>query len=398
MSKIINISKNVYWLGENDRRTHLFENYWPLEKGVSYNSYLINDNKTALIDTIEISKADVFLEKIKKILNNKPLDYLVINHMEPDHSGAIKTISRNFPNVKIIGNKNTLKIFEGFFGETRNFQTINDGDEIGLGNHKLKFYMTPMLHWPETMMTYELNNKILFSGDAFGSFGTLDGGIFDDELNLDFYYEEIRRYYSNIVAKYANPVQKALQKLKNLDIKIIASTHGPVWRSNINEIVNYYDKWSKYETEKGVVIVFGSMYGNTEQMAEIIAHKLCEEGIKNIRIYDVSKTHISFILNDIWKYKGLILGSPAYNGNIFPPMEHLISKLQNTGLKNHLLGIFGSYCWGGGGVKALNNYVEKSEMELVADPVEAKCSPKDNEIEYCENIAVNMAKILKECF
>lgn len=399
MHKEIHLTENIYWLGVNDRRTHLFENYWPLPRGVAYNSYLIVDEKCALIDTIEISKVDEYLDKIEALIpEGKTLDYLVINHMEPDHSGAIKRIVNNYPNVQLIGNKHTIKMLEGFYGVTENFVLMNEGSDLDLGKHKLRFYMVPMLHWPETMVAFEENNGVLFSGDAFGAFGTLDGGIFDDEIDLNYFDDEIRRYYANIVAKYANPTQKALAKLAPLDIKMIASTHGPVWRSNLQYIVDKYDQWSKFETEKGVVIVFGSMYGNTEVMAEAIARKLVEEGIKNIRMYDASKTHVSFILNDIFKYKGLIMGSPAYNGTIFPPMEHLISKLENIGLKNHLLGIFGSSSWGGGGVKALNVYAEKSKMELVAEPVEARCAAKENEMLHCESIAQNMAKQLHELY
>lgn len=397
MNKAINLTENIYWLGVNDRRTHLFENYWPIPRGVAYNSYLIVDEKCALIDTIEISKVDEYLEKIEKLIPvGKTLDYLIINHMEPDHSGAIRRIINNYPDVQLVGNKHTIKMLEGFYGVTDNFVLINEGGDINLGIHKLRFYMVPMLHWPETMVTFEERNGVLFSADAFGSFGTLDGGIFDDEIDINYFEDELRRYYSNIVAKYASPTQKALQKLAPLDIKIIASTHGPIWRSNLKYIIDKYDQWSKFETEEGVVIVFGSMYGNTETMAEIIARTLVEEGVKNIRVYDASKTHSSYILNDIFKYKGLIMGSPAYNGTIFPPMEHLISKLENIGLKNHLLGIFGSSSWGGGGVKALNAYAEKSKMELVADPVEARCAAKEAEIEKCIEIAKNMAKKLKE--
>jgi len=395
MNKAIQLTDDIYWLGTNDRRTHLFENYWPIPRGVAYNSYLILDEKCALIDTIEVSKVDEYLEKIKKLIpKGKTLDYLVINHMEPDHSGAIRSIINNYPDVQLIGNKHTIKMLEGFYGVTENFVQINEGDDLNLGNHKLRFYMVPMLHWPETMVSFEERTGVLFAGDAFGSFGTLDGGIFDDEIDLTYYEDEIRRYYANIVAKYASPVQKALEKLSPLNIKTIASTHGPIWRSNINYIIKKYNEWSKFETEDGVVIVFGSMYGNTEAMAEIIARTLVEEGVKNIRMYDASKTHASFILSDIFKYKGLIMGSPAYNGTIFPPMEHIISKLENIGLKNHLLGIFGSSSWGGGGVKALNAYAEKSGMELVAEPIEAKCAAKDKEIQHCILIAKNIAKHL----
>ena len=344
--KHVKLSDDIYYLGVNDRRTNLFENAWPLPNGVAYNSYLIVDEKVALIDTVEYGHMEDFLLKIEEILGQTPIDYLVVNHMEPDHSGAIKQIVNQYPDIEIVGNKKTFPMLEGFFGIEEGKKEVAEGDTLKLGKHELSFYMAPMVHWPETMVTYESTTKTLFSADAFGSFGTLDGGVFDDELNLDFYHDELRRYYSNIVGKYGNQTQKALAKLSTLDIKQIAATHGPVWRCHIDYIMDKYQKWSKYEAEEdGVVIVFGSMYGNTEKMADHIARKLSEEGIKNIRIYDASKTHASYIISDIWKYNGLIIGSAAYNGGIFPPVGSLLDKLKSMYIKNRHLGIFGNSSW-----------------------------------------------------
>jgi len=394
MFKPVDITDSVYWVGVNDRRIHLFENLWPVEKGVSYNSYLINDEKVALIDTVEAGKANDFFDKIDLILKDKKIDYLIINHLEPDHAGAIKQTLTRYPDIKIVGNKKTFKILSDFYGVEKN-QILIDGDEIlDLGYHSLSFFMTPMLHWPETMMTYDRTDKILFSGDAFGSFGTLDGGIVDDELNLDFYEEEIRRYYSNIVGKYWNPVQRALYALKGTEIRIIASTHGPVWKKEISKILGLYDTWSRFEADTGAVIVFGSMYGNTEKMADTIGRSLCENGIRDIRIYDSSKTHISYILNDIFKYRGLILGSSTYNGVIFPPMEQLLSKIINTGIKNRLFGMFGSATWGGGGIRALELFAEKMKWDVVADSIQAKGSPDMSDLEACDIIGKKMAEKL----
>jgi len=393
----VKLSEDTFWIGVNDRRTHLFENYWPLPNGVAYNSYLICDEKVALIDTVEISKMEEYIDKIRDILGEeKKVDYLIINHMEPDHSGAIKAIINEYPDVQLVGNRKTFPMLEGFYGIHDNFVEVKEGDSLKLGRHELRFYMAPMVHWPETMMTFDETDKILYSADAFGSFGTLDGGIFDDEINLDFYEEELRRYYSNIVGKYGMQVQKALNKLSGLDVKMIASTHGPVWRSHIDKIIGDYQKWSRYETEEGVVIVYGSMYGNTEKMAEIIARTLSEEGIKNIRVYDSSKTHSSYIINDIWKYKGVILGSSAYNGGIFTPMRALIRELEHIMPKNHLLAIFGSMSWGGGGARTLEKFAETIKWDLVADSVEARHSAQHKDIEKLVELAKAMAAKLKE--
>lgn len=396
MINTVKISKSIHFVGVNDRETYLFENLWPLDQGVSYNSYLIHDEKVAVIDTVKNTKMDAFIDKIESIIGDKPVDYLIINHMEPDHSGAIKAVREKYPQVKIVGNKKTFELLENFYGKMDHYYPIDDGDTLDLGKHQLKFYLTPMVHWPETMMTYEVTNKILFSGDAFGGFGTLDGGIFDDEVNLEFYTDEIRRYYSNIVGKYGAMVQKALKKLETaaIDIQVIAPTHGPVWRTNPSCIIDYYDRWSKSETEEGVVIVYGSMYGNTQKMADFIARKLSEKGIKNIRIYDSSKTHVSYIISDLWRFKGVILGSCAYNTGLFPSMETVIHKIENSQLKNRYLGIFGTASWSGGGVSNLDKFADRIKWEKVGKSVEAKSSPTIEEFELCEKIASEMAEKL----
>jgi flavorubredoxin len=395
MHYTVPVKGKVHWIGVNDRRKRLFENMWTLERGVSYNSYLIVDEKTALVDTIEQGVGGNYIERIEKLLDGRKLDYLIINHMEPDHSGEAKAIFDHFEGVQIIGNVKTFKMVDAYWGINDRLLKVDDGDTLSLGHHILKFVMTPWVHWPETMMTYDLTDRILFSGDAFGSFGTLDGGIFDDELNIDSYIEEMRRYYSNIVGLYSNMVQKAFAKLSNIPINVIAPTHGPIWRENPSRVIDLYDKWSKYEAEEGVVIVVASMYGNTELMADYIGRKLCENGIKNIRIHDVSRTHISHLINEIWKYKGLILGSSAYNGHMFPLMENLTRELVHMKIKHKYLGVFGSYSWNGGGVRNLMNFVEESGLELVAQPAEIYGKPADNKYEQCDIIAQKMAEKLK---
>ena len=396
MHNTVKVTDKIYWLGANDRRTHLFENMWPIPNGVSYNSYLIIDEKIALVDTLEFGSSDDYLEKIESLINGKPIDYLIINHMEPDHSGAIKTIVEKYPDIKLVGNLKTFKIVDSYFGYKEKQYQMEDGDELDLGYHKLKFVMTPWVHWPETMMTYDLTEKVLFSGDAFGTFGSLDGGIFDDEIEFEEYYQvEMRRYFSNIVGKYSNMVQKAFKKLEGVDIKYICATHGPIWRTDVNKVLSLYDRWSKFEAEDGVVIIYGSMYGNTAKLADCIARKISEEGIKKIRIYDASKTHLSYLINEIWQYKGVILGSCAYNSGMLPTMENLTRNLEHIGLKNRYLGVFGSYSWNGGGAKALFKFKENMNWDLVADPIDTKGIPGNESFERCETIAKSMAEKLK---
>ncbi len=398
MALKVELSNKVYWLGFNDRRKHLFENQWPLEKGITYNSYLIDDEKTALIDTAEAPFSGDFVSWVKELLNGKQLDYLIINHMEPDHSGSIVDIIAEYPNVTIVGNRKTQPLLDGFYGVTDNFKLIAEGETLELGKHTLQFFMIPMVHWPESMVTYDQTDNILFSNDAFGSFGTLNGGVFDDEIDLNTtcFNEEVRRYYSNIVGKYGKQVQKALAKLGGLDIKMIAPSHGLIWRSQIPYIIEKYNKWSTHVGEKGVVIVFGSMYGNTEKMADYIARFLNEEGIKNVQVHDASKTHTSYIINDIWKYKGVMFGSATYNGGIFPPMAHLLSDLEHYGLRDRCLGVFGSSSWGGGSIRSINKFAENIKWEIIGEPVEARSTPKHVDIDMCRNLAKAMAKKLND--
>lgn len=393
----VKLNDDIYLLAVNDRRTHLFENYWPLPNGVAYNSYLILDEKTALIDTVEYGHSAQYIDDLVKLLSGRKLDYLIINHMEPDHSGSLKQITQLFPDCTLVGNKKTFGLVDGFFGLKTNQYMVDEGGSLDLGKHKLLFYMIPMVHWPETMATYDTTTCTLFPGDAFGSFGTHDGGVFDDEVNLRFFEDEFRRYYSNIVGKYGQQVQKALSKLGGLNINIIAATHGPIWRKNLGYIIEKYDHWSKYKAEEqGAVVVFGSMYGNTERMADVVARELSVQGVKNIRVYDSSKTHASFIISDIWKYNGLVLGSCAYNGNIFTPMGDLINKLEALSIKNRHIALFGSSSWGGGGLRVLEKWAEDMKFEVVGPRPEARCTPKHQDIEMCREIAREMSKVILE--
>ncbi len=388
------ISEKIHWIGVNDRETTLFENFWPLDKGVAYNSYLINDDKVVLVDTVKFNKTDQYIDKIKQIIGDRQVDYLVVNHMEPDHSGSMLAVIANYPNIKIVGNKKTFEFITNFYSiDPSYFYEIKEGDVLDCGQHQLKFYLTPMIHWPETMMTYDMTTKTLFSMDAFGGFGALDGGIFDDEINyIEFYEDEIRRYYSNIVAKYSPIVQAALKKLGTLDIKMICPTHGPIWRTNPQAIINYYDKWSRYEAEEGVVIVYSTMYGNTAKMADYVARVVSENGVKNVRVYDASKTHLSYIISDIWRFKGVILGSCAYNSHIFPAMEAVINKIEHVKLKNRYLGIFGNRSWSGGGVSTLDTFAENIKWERVGVSVEATSTPKAPDFQLLQEMGQEMAQ------
>ncbi|MDD4992016.1 MAG: FprA family A-type flavoprotein [Paludibacter sp.] len=395
MFKNQEIAKDIFYVGVNDRQKHKFENMLPLPNGVSYNSYLIVDEKTALIDTVDISFGDIFIDKIQAQLKGRPLDYLIINHMEPDHSGSIRLIRKYYPDMVIVGNNKTLGMVEGYYGVADNTLEIKDGEVLSLGTHKLQFHITPMVHWPETMMTYDINHKVLFSGDAFGCFGTLDGTVIDAEMNIEKYWDEMIRYYANIVGKYGNPVQKALKKLTPLDFELICSTHGPVWKKYISEVVDMYDQMSRYHGEDGVVIVYGSMYGNTELMAETVAQGLAESGVKNIIIHNVSKSDSSVIIRDIFKYKGLIVGSPTYCNELYPEVESLLRKVEIRGVKNRVFGCFGSYTWASGAVKRLTTFVETMKWQTAELKVDEKQGLKTVNYDACLELGREVAVLMK---
>lgn len=371
MFKKIEIIENIFYVGINDRTKHLFENLWPLPKGVSYNSYIINDDKVVLVDTVDACYADIFFSKINSVIGDKPIDYLVVNHMEPDHSGSIALLKTRYPNIKIIGNARTAEMLNGFYGIIDNVQVIKDKEKLSIGKNTLEFHFTPMVHWPETMMTYIPESKTIFSADAFGTFGTLDGGVMDYELNVCNYWDEMIRYYSNIVGKYGNSVQAAFKKLDGVEIDTICSTHGPVWtqKENIEKVISIYDKLSKYEADNGLVIVYGSMYGNNEQVAEIIANGAARNGIQNIIMHNVSKSDASYIIRDVFKYKGLIIGSPTYNNKLYPGVESILSALSNRALRNRFFGSFGGYTWADATEKQLRSAAEGMNLEILPESV-----------------------------
>jgi flavorubredoxin len=390
------IFDNFYYVGVNDRKTELFERLIPIPYGVSYNSYLLIDEKVVLFDTVEQSFAHVSIEKIKNILNGHKIDYIIIHHLEPDHSSGIREYISEYPDANIICSKKAKDMICGYYDISHNISVVEDEQELILGKHTLKFVYTPMVHWPEVMMTYEKKQKILFSADAFGCFGTLDGRIFDnfvDDSIYDKYIEEMYRYYVNVVGKYGIPVQNAIAKLSKYPINMICSLHGPVWIESRENIFGIYDRLSKYEGEKGVVIVYGSMYSNTEKMAEVVARGAYEAGVK-VLLHDVSKSETSFVLTDCFRYSGLIVGSPTYNGTIFPKIRELLAKIELRGLKNRIFGSFGSFTWSGTAVKQLNEFAEKMQWKNIGS-LEVKQTMKLADYENFYDIGKNVAEFIE---
>ena len=398
------ITDKIFYVGVNDRKKALFEGLWPLPNGVSYNSYLIADEKVCLVDTVEVDFFTQYLENIREVIGERPVDYLIINHMEPDHSGSIALIRKYYPGVKVIGNKKTFQMMQGFYGEgSEDDVEVKNGDTLSLGALTLNFVMTPMVHWPETMMTLATSAEttgasVLFSGDAFGCFGALNGGVIDSQINCDTFWLEMVRYYSNIVSKYGTPVQNALKKLAGVHLDYICSTHGPVWHEYIEKVVGIYDRLSRYETEPGLVICYGTMYGNTERMAEHIARAASDAGVKNIVVYNVSKTHHSYILRDIFRYRGLIVGAPTYNTGLYHEMEVLLSEIAGKDIKgNHLLGWFGSHGWASKAVGEIQRWNdEHRHFEAVGEPVDMKQALTPETRQQCEALGRAMAERLQE--
>ena len=389
------ITNQIYYVGVNDRNKELFEGLWPLPNGVSYNSYLIDDEKVCLIDTVEVDFFIQYLENIHEVIGDRPIDYLVVNHMEPDHSGSIALIRKYYPEIKIVGNKKTFGMAEGFYGIADNLVEVKNNDTLQLGAHTLQFVLTPMVHWPETMVTLDTTSHVLFSGDAFGCFGALNGGIIDADINCDTFWLEMVRYYSNIVGKYGTPVQNALKKLAGVQLDYLCSTHGPVWHEHVQKVIGIYDRLSRYEAEEGIVICYGTMYGNTERMAEIIAKAASSAGIKNIVMYNVSKTHHSYILRDLFRYKALIVGAPTYNTGLYHEMDVLLSEISGKDMKNRLIAWFGSYSWASKAAEKIQQWNENHlHFEAVGTPVEMKQAVNPTVREQCEALGRAVAERL----
>lgn len=385
------VSDNIHWVGGSDRRLALFENIFPISRGVSYNSYVITDEKTAVIDTADSSISEQFIENVMHVLNGRELDYIVINHMEPDHCANIMNLVLRFPNAKIVGNAKTFVFLNQFYcceleGKTI---TVKEGDALELGEHTLRFYMTPMVHWPEVMVAYEEKENILFSADAFGSFGALNGNIFNDEINFDCdWLDDARRYYCNIVGKYGLQVKAAIGKLSALNIKMICPLHGPIWRSNLEYLLDKYQHWSEYRPEdKSVVIIYASMYGNTENAANVLAAKLADEGVKNIAVYDISNTHISTLIAEIFRSSHIVLAAPTYNGAIYPIMYNLLHDMQQLNVQNRTVGIIDNGTWAVTAGKQMRDMLAQMKNMNVLEPtVSVKSSLKEETMIQLEGL------------
>jgi len=394
MHKAIPVAKDTWWVGVNDYETDLFESLWPLPQGVAYNAYVITGDKTAAIDTVKGPRFDDYLGKVACALGGRKLDYLVTNHMEPDHGGLTAQIRRIYPEVKIVGNAKTIPLLKGYHGIEDNLLTIKDGETLDLGGHVLAFYTIPMVHWPESMVTFDSTTNVLFSNDAFGGYGAHEGGLFDDERPRERWEGEMLRYYATIVARYSNLVQVALKKLKGLDIKYIYPSHGTLFRKDIGQVVELYDRWSKHDTERGVVVAYGSMYGNTRRMAEAVCRGVSEGGVQNIHLYDASRSDVSLILRDIWRYKGLVMLGCTYNTKLFPTVDNLCSKLLNRMPKKRFLGIAGSYSWSKGALDALRAFADEIKLEKIGPEVEVFTSPTGADLERCVELGKNMAQAI----
>lgn len=367
------ITDSVVWLGAHDRRLALFENLFPIPRGVSYNSYLILDEKTCLVDTVDAAVMDRFTDNVAHTLGDRDLDYLVINHMEPDHCSAIESIMARYPSVKLVGNAKTYAFVQQFYDlelEDR-FIEVADGDTLELGSHTLTFYLAPMVHWPEVMMTYDAADKILFSADAFGSFGSLDGALFNDEVNFERdWLSDARRYYANIVGKFGRQVLAVMKKVSVLDIQMICPLHGVVWRSNLDWILSKYRAWSSYEPEDQAVAVFyGSMYGDLEEAADILSTRLHESGVHDVVVYDVSSTDISEVIGEVWRCSHIVLIAPTYNMGIYPSMAYVLHDMKALNVQNRTVGIIGSGTWSPCSAKLMRAEVECMKDITVLEPV-----------------------------
>ncbi len=351
MHSVREVTENLYWVGANDHRTTLFEDIHPIPKGVSYNAYLLKDEKSVLFDTVDWSACRQLMQNLEYLLGNKPLDYLVINHMEPDHGASIEEILLRWPDVKIISNEKAYLLMRqfGFSVDSHECISVKEGDTFSFGSHTVTFIAAPMVHWPEAMVTFDTTNGVLFSADAFGSFIALDGKLFADEVNFDRdWLDEARRYLTNIVGKYGPHIQLLLKKASGIldQIKFICPLHGPVWRKDFMYFIDKYDKWSRYEPEeKGVMIAYASMYGNTEAAAQCLASRLCEKGITNVAVYDVSNTHVSYLISEAWKYSHIVLASVTYNLGIYPVMHNFLMDMKALNLQNRTFAIIENGSW-----------------------------------------------------
>lgn len=390
------ITDHIHWVGGSDRRLALFENLFPIPRGVSYNSYMILDEKTALVDTVDSSITRQFLENVEHVLNGRSLDYMIINHMEPDHCANIEELVYRYPQVKIVASAKAIQMIRQFYAFDLGDRpmAVKEGDSLCLGSHTLHFVMAPMVHWPEVMMTYESSEKVLFSADAFGTFGALDGNLFNDEVNFEAeWLEDSRRYYSNIVGKYGPQVQAVLKKAAGLEIQTICPLHGPVWRSNIAWFLDKYDKWSRYEPEEQALAIFyASIYGNTENAASVLASMLSQAGVKNIKMYDVSSTHVSYLVSEAWRCSHLVFAAPTYNMNLYPPMEAAIRDLKALNLQNRTAAVIDNGTWANAAGKQMRAMLgELKNVTVLEQPLSLSSALKEDQMEQMKEMAKAIA-------
>lgn len=387
------ISQDLFWVGANDRRLSLFEGVYPVPIGVSYNSYLLMDEKTVLLDTVDKTVTHQFLENIAHVLGDRKLDYLVINHMEPDHCAEIPAILAKHPDVTIVCNAKIKTMLGQFFDFTiheEQLMVVKEGDTLNTGKHNLTFVFAPMVHWPEVMVTYDTVDKILFSADAFGAFGTVDGNIFADEVDFEHrYMDEARRYYTNIVGKYGPQVQALLKKASALEIKLLCPLHGYVWRKDFDKFIDKYMKWSTYTPEiQSVLIPYASIYGGTQNVAEILASKLADLGVKNIKLCDTSVMDSSYVVADAFKYSHIVFAAPTYNNGIFISMENVLHDIVAHNLQNRKIAIIENGSWAPVAGKLMTELVSQlKNTEFVGNKVTVKSTIKENQIEEIENLA-----------
>lgn len=393
MNNIRNLTDDLYYIGVSDRKIALFENVYPVKDGMSYNSYFLNDDKTVLFDTVDKSCSGQFFDNLDAVLNSRTLDYLVINHLEPDHSALIKDVIQKFPNLKIVCNQKAKQMLYQFFEFENdiedNFHIVKEGDSIVVGKHTLTFYMAPMVHWPEAMVTYDSFNKTLFSADAFGSFGAINGNIFDLEVDFIERVSEYRRYYSNIVGKYGMQVNMLLNKAKNLDIKMICPLHGLVIKDNIGLLLNKYELWANYTPERdSVLILYASVYGGTQNAVEILASELSKLGVKNIKMHDVSHINSSFVISDIFEYSKIVFASTTYNNSIFVKMENIINDVIHHNVQNRKIAIIENGSWACCCGDLIRDSLSKlKNITFIEGKINIKSSLKKSQKEDIENLA-----------
>lgn len=394
------VTDDLYWIGGSDRRLALFENVYPIPRGVSYNSYVLLDEKTVLLDTVDASISGLFFENLEYVLNGRTLDYLIVNHMEPDHCAVIGEVVRRYPDVKLVCNAKTVPMLKQFFNFPVEDRTVivKEMDTLCTGKHTFAFVMAPMVHWPEAMVSYDTVDKILFSADGFGTFGAINGNLFADEVNFERdWLDDARRYFINIVGKYGVQVQNLLKKAATLEIKMICPLHGPVWRENLGWFIEKYDTWSSYKPEdQAVMIAYASIYGNTENAAEILASKLADKGVKNIAMYDVSVTDPSVIVSESFRCSHLVFAAPSYNGGIFTKMETVLSELKAHSLQNRTVAIMENGTWAPVAGKQMREiFAGMKNIELLEEGVTIRSAVKEAQEESLEALAEKIASSLQ---